>query len=108
MAEAGREPTEGNRAAARYMTLETRITTPQAKTAWVGRRSTFAGHNGKNHSPPRLVLVYARRELSAQAMIAIERASVMSDVATLIDDKSFDIFWYLEARASSVVYGGDS
>lgn len=81
---------------------------PQARTAWVGRRSTFAGHRGRNHSPPRLVLAYARRELSAQAMIAIERASVMSDVATRMDDKSFDIFWYLEARTSSVVYAGGS
>lgn len=39
-------------------------------------------------------------------MIAIERASVIRDVATLMDDKSFDIFWYLEARTSSVVYAG--
>lgn len=81
---------------------------PQAKTAWVGRRSTFAGHKGRNHSPPILVLVYARRERSAQAVMAIERASVMKDVATLIDDTSFDIFWYLEARTSSGVYAGGS
>lgn len=81
---------------------------PQAKMAWVGRRSTFAGHKGRNHSFPRLVLAYARRELAAQAVTAIERASVMNDVATLMDDKSLNIFWYFEARTSSGLYAGGS
>ena len=40
--------------------------------------------------------------------MAIEMARVMADVVVRIAETSFDVFWYLAARMSSVLYSGSS
>ncbi len=54
---------------------------PAARTEWVGRKSTDAGHNGSNKSPPRLMLEYVLREFPAHATMGIDIMRVTDAVA---------------------------
>lgn len=45
--------TMGMSAAARYIRLKAATVIPQPSAAWVGRKSTFNGHSGSNHSGSR-------------------------------------------------------
>lgn len=71
----------GMNAAARKIRLKAAIPIPQPSTAWAGRRSTFRGHSGSNHSGSRCETENSFREDASQAMTATEAPSVIAVMA---------------------------
>jgi len=88
------------------MRLKTATVIPHPSTVWAGRKSTFNGHSGSNHSGSRCDAENAFNEDASQAMTAIEAPSVIAAIAIRSVCNHLTYFRFRAASRSSVVYAG--